>query len=447
MTAVSFLEGGLEGGLDAQRALPGDGLDWLRKRRDKGAEKFGALGLPTQKLESWKYTRLRPLDDTRYTPVQDGAGDTVVKDLPSVGDVAGRLVFVNGRLRDDLSDVSDLPDGVRFGPLDEILKDDPAWAEAHLGTVAGDPDQAMLALNDAMMDSGFVLHVKKGVALTKPLEVVMVGGMTDQPVAYFPRNLIVIEANAQATLVKHHVGRGVGAYFANAATEIDVANGAIFKNYKVQAESMQATHVSTMHARVGRDATFENFNLSIGGLLSRTEAMVTLAGEGAHCGFNGAYMMRGNEHCDNTSYIDMAVPNTTCKQVYKGVLDDAARAVFQGKIHVARDAQKADGRMLNKTLLLSDNAEIDTKPELEIYADDVQCAHGATSGQLDQTALFYLRSRGIPEALARNMLVQSFLGDALDEITDAHVRDVFMDRVVHWLPAHCYLAGEWKESA
>ena len=377
MTAVSFLEGGL----DANRALPGDGLDWLKKRRDKGAEKSGALGLPTPKLESWKYTRLRPLDDNTYTPVLDGAGDASVKDLPSVGDVAGRLVFVNGKLREDLSDVSDLPEGVRFGPLDEILKDDPAWAEAHLGVVAQDADQAMLALNDAMMDSGFVLHVQKGVVLRKPVEVVMVGGMTDQPVAYFPRNLIVIEPNAQATLVKHHVGRGVGAYFANAATEIDVADGAIFKNYKVQAESMQATHVSTTHARVGRDATFESFNLSIGGLLSRSEAWVTLAGEGAHCGFNGAYMMRGNEHCDNTSYIDMAVPNTTCKQVYKGVLDDAARAVFQGKIHVARDAQKADGRMLNKTLLLSNEAEIDTKPELEIYADDVQCAHGASPGQ------------------------------------------------------------------
>lgn len=443
MTAVSFLDGGLSG----NRALPGDGLDWLKARREAGAERFGKLGLPTQKLESWKYTRLRPLDDTAYTPIADAADATEVKDLPSIGDVAGRLVFVNGRLRQDLSDVNDLPEGVRFGSLEDALAENPEWAEKHIGSVVDDTDQAMLALNDAMMDSGFVLHVAKGVALTKPLEVIYVGGLTEQPAAYFPRNLIVLDANAQATLVKHHIGRGVGAYFANAATEIDVADGAILKHYKVQAESMQATHVTTEHARVGRDATYECFQLSIGGLLSRTEARITLAGEGAHCGFNGAYMMRGNEHCDNTSYIDMAVPHTTCKQVYKGVLDDEARAVFQGKINVARDAQKADGRMLNKTLLLSDSAEIDTKPELEIYADDVQCAHGATTGQLDQTALFYLRSRGIPEALARNMLVQSFLGDALDEITDEHVREVFMDRVVHWLPAHCFLAGEWKESA
>lgn len=448
MTAVSFLEGGLQGG----RALPGENLSWLKARRDAGAERFNALGLPTPKLEGWKYTRLRPLDDTCYTPISDIAEDGAIADLPSIGDVAARIVFVNGKLRTDLSRFDELPDGVRFGPLEDILAHDPAWVEAHMGKVTGGAkngahsgnDQAMLALNDAMMDSGFVLYVAKGVVLSKPLEVVYVGGLTDQAVAYFPRNLIVFEANAQATLVMHHVGRGVGAYFANAATEIDLADGAIFKHYKVQAESIQATHVSNTHVRIGRDATYESFQLSIGGLLSRTETMITLAGEGAHCGYHGAYMMRGNEHCDNTSHIDMAVPHTTCKQVFKGVLDDEARAVFQGKIHVAKDAQKADGRMLNKTLLLSNGAEIDMKPELEIYADDVQCAHGATSGQLDTTALFYLRSRGIPEALARNMLVQSFLGDALEEITDETVREAFLDRVVHWLPAHCYLAGEWK---
>lgn len=443
MTAVSFLDGGLSG----NRVLPGDGLAWLQARRQAGAERFAVLGLPTPKLESWKYTRLRPLDDTCYSPISGAGDETKISDLPGIGDVAARLVFVDGKLRADLSDTADLPAGVRFGALEDILSADPDWVEAHLGRVAGDTNQAMLALNDAMMDSGFVLHVAKGVVLSKPLEVVYVGGLTNAPIAYFPRNLIVLDSGAQATLVKHHVGRGVGAYFANSATEIEIADGAIFKHYRVQAENIQATHVSTVHARVGRDATYESFGLAIGGLLSRTEAWITLAGEGAHSGYHGAYMMRGNEHCDNTSYIDMAVPHTTCKQVFKGVLDDESRAVFQGKIHVARDAQKADGRMLNKTLLLSNSAEIDMKPELEIYADDVQCAHGATSGQLDTTALFYLRSRGIPEALARNMLVQSFLGDALEEISDETVREAFLDRVVHWLPAHCYLAGEWKESA
>ena len=445
MTSVPFLEGDLAEGQN----LPGASLPWLTARREAGVSRFTKLGLPTPKLESWKYTRLRPLDDTRYQPLTSDIVDAPVDTVPSIGgEIAARIVFVNGRFRSDLSDVSMLPAGVRFGPLESMLIEDPAWVEAHMGTIAdADGEQAMLALNEAMMDCGFALHVAKGVQLSNPLEVVYLGGLSETAIAYFPRNLIVLEANAQATLVKHHVGRGVGAYFANAVTEIDVGDGANFKHYKIQAESIQATHVATQHTRIGRDATYESFGLAIGGLLSRTEANITLAGQGAHAAYHGAYMMRGNEHCDNTSVIDMAVPNTSCKQVFKGVLDDESRAVFQGKIHVARDAQKADGRMLSKTLLLSNSAELDVKPELEIYADDVQCAHGATSGQLDTTALFYLRSRGIPEALARNMLVQSFLGDALEEISDERVRDVFLDKVLHWLPAHCYLAGEWKDPA
>lgn len=442
MAALSFLD------TDLQRSLPGGGLDWLTARRAAGAKRFETLGLPTPKLEGWKYTRLRSLDNTRYVPVSAGDGERAVDKVPSLANATARLVFVNGRLRPDLSTQNGLPRGVRFATLEQVLADDPEWVKAQLGEVAGiDGAQAMVALNDWMMDAGFVLHVDKGVVLSAPLEVVYIGGLTDKPAAYFPRNLIRIEQGAQATLVKHHVGRGSGTYFSNSVTETSVADGAILKHYKVQAESVHATHVATQHVTVGRDATFESFQLSAGGMLSRSDLTLTLAGQGAHADIHGAYLMRGNEHCDMTSLITMAVPNTTCRQVFKGVLDDEARAVFQGKILVARDAQKADGRMLNKTLLLSNGAEIDSKPELEIYADDVQCAHGATSGQLDETAMFYLRSRGIPQALARNMLVQSFLGDALENISDETVRAALSDRVVHWLPAHCYLAGEWREGA
>lgn len=442
MSAIPFMVD-----TDTARILPGSDIPWLQERRATGRDRFDALGLPTPKLENWKYTRLRPLDDTQYAPVSDADGQVDVSQIPSIGNAQAKLVFVNGRLRDDLSDLSDLPNGVRFCSIDAALQSDTDWVHEQLGRIAGDADEAMVSLNEAMLDSGFVLHVPKGVVLTRPLEVVYIGGLTDRAVAYFPRNLIVIDEGAQATLIKHHDGRGIGGYFANAVTEISVSAAAIFKHYKVQAESIYATHVTTTYADVSRDATYESFALSIGGLLSRSDIKINLSGQGAHAAVNGAYLMRGKEHCDNTSLIDMSVPNTTCKQVYKGVLDDESRAVFQGKIHVAKDAQKADGRMLCKTLLLTNDAEIDVKPELEIYADDVQCAHGATTGQLDHTALFYLRSRGIPEALARNMLVQSFLGDALEEITDETVRSALSDRIVRWLPAHCYLAEEWKEIA
>jgi Fe-S cluster assembly protein SufD len=179
--------------------------------------------------------------------------------------------------------------------------------------------------------------------------------------------------------------------------------------------------------------------------LSRNEVLVRLEGPGAHAAVNGGYLMRGNEHCDNTTVIEHLAPNTTSREIFKGVLDDQSRAVFQGRIVVHKDAQKTDGHQLCKTLLLSSGAEIDAKPELEIYADDVKCSHGATTGQIDETALFYLRSRGIPEALARNLLVQSFLGEALEEVLQEDVREALFSKILHWLPAGCFLSNEWRE--
>jgi Fe-S cluster assembly protein SufD len=430
----------------ARPHLYGAGLGWLTRLRDTGIERFKSLGLPTPKLEAWKYTRLKPLEDTRYQSVSDADSRAPVDLVPSILPArkdGPRLVFVNGRLREDLSNRGHLPKGVHVLGLREALANDADWVREHL-TRIGKPDhQPLLALNTAMMDSGLVLRVERGVVVEQPIEVVFIGGLTDHPAAYFPRNLIVLEDGASATLVKHHAGAGVRAYLANAVTEIDVGRGASLRHYRVQAESRDATHLATTHVRVGRDATYENFTLAIGGRLSRNEISVRLEGEGGHCSVNGAYLMRGSEHCDNTTLIEHLVPNTTCREVFKGVLDDESRAVFQGRIVVHKDAQKSNGHQLCKALLLSTGAEIDAKPELEIYADDVKCSHGATTGQLDETALFYLRSRGVPEALARNLLVQSFLGEALDEIKSDEVRAALHDRIVHSLPAVCYLAEEW----
>lgn len=432
----------------ARAGLPGAGLDWLEQRRANGFERFGALGLPTQKQEQWKYTRLRPLEETTFRPARDADADAVVDVVPSLFPKARnpRLVMVNGRFKPELSNIADLPDGVTLTTLSQALESEPEWVAEHFGHASDDlEEKPLFLLNTALADSGFVLRVARGKAVETPIEVVYIGGLTDEPLAYFPRNLVVLEEGAQATLVKHHVGQGVGPYFANAVTEIEVGNEAILHHYRVQAETVDATHLSTLNVRVGRDATYDAFTLSMGGRLSRTEATVRLEGEGSHCGLNGAYMMRGAEHCDNTTRIEHLVPHTTCREVFKGVLDDEARAVFQGKLLVAKEAQKTDGHQLSKALLLSTGAEIDAKPELEIYADDVKCSHGATTGQLDDVAMFYLRSRGIPEVLARNMLVQSFLGEALEEIADEDVRAAMMDKVVHWLPAHCFLAEEWRK--
>ncbi len=433
---------------DFERALPGlpgQGMAWLDDLRRGGIQRFRDLGLPGAKIEDWKYTRLRPLEDTAFRPVTQADGAAAVDHLPTLFHDAQppRIVFVNGCVRADLSRLSDLPQGVSVEPLADAIARDPEWVEGHLDKAAGVKDRPLNALNTAMMNSGVVIRVAKNVIVDAPIEVVFVAGLTDQPVAYYPRNLIHLEEGAQATVVKHHAGLGVGAYFANSVSDVVIGDNAHLRHYRVQTENLEATHLGTIHVRVGRHASYEAFGLSAGGRLSRTECFVRLEGEGAHCGLNGAYLMKGREHCDNTTVIEHLVPHTTCREVFKGVLDDESRGVFQGKIVVHKDAQKTDGQMLTKTLLLSDGAEMDAKPELEIYADDVKCAHGATTGRLDETALFYLRSRGIPDALARNLLVQSFITEAIDEISDLAVRQALTDIVIHRLPAQCYRSEEW----
>jgi Fe-S cluster assembly protein SufD len=281
------------------------------------------------------------------------------------------------------------------------------------------------------------VHVKT------PIEIVYMNGGTDAPIIRHPHNLFVLEKGSQATLIKRHAGIATGAYFNNAVTEIVVGGGATLRHYTVQTDCLEAIHLSSVNVRVGQDATYEAFNLDIGGRLSRSETRVRLEGRGAHCNLSGTYMMRGRQHCDNTTIIDHLVPDTSAREVFKGVLDDEARGVFQGKLIVHKDAQRTNGHQLSRALLLSDRAEMDAKPELEIYADDVKCSHGATTGQIDETALFYLRSRGIPEALARNLLIQSFIAEALEEVSDESVREAIAGLVVHWLPAQCYLSEEW----
>lgn len=449
--AGSGIDGFLADFKSALPGLPGQGVDWLDTLRQGGIERFRALGLPNAKVEDWKYTRLRPLEDTAFRPVTEADGGAGVDHIPTLfhGDgTTARIVFVNGCLRADLSRLDGLPDGVTVESLAQAVARDPAWVGEHLGRIAAEEKRPLLALNTAMMNSGAVIRVAAGVVVDKPIEIVFVAGLTEVPVAYYPRNLIVMETGSEATLVKHHAGLGVGAYFANSVSEILVGDNARLRHYRVQTENMEATHLGSLHVRVGRNAIYETFGLSAGGRLSRTECHVRLVGEGAYCGLNGAYLMKGREHCDNTTVIEHLVPHTTCREVFKGVLDDEARGVFQGKIVVHRDAQHTDGHQLSKTLLLSDGAEMDAKPELEIYADDVKCSHGATTGQIDDTALFYMRSRGIPDALARNLLVQSFVAEAIDEISDPVVRAAIADLVLHRLPAQCYLAEEWtKEQA
>jgi len=449
MTSTSSASIDFVPGLDFERpGLPGAGLSWLKAVRQEGIKRFNDLGLPTQKMEGWKYTSLKPLEDSSFYHVNDEEGTVAVDKVPSL--LPGvcewpRLVFVNGFIRPSFEIKGNLPDGVQLNHLSDVLAKEPEWAKKYLGQFKDHNGLALVQLNAAMMDTGYVLRVEPGIVVEKPIEIVFIGGVAEKSVAYFPRNLIVLGERAQATVIEHHAGIGIGAYFSNTVTKIHLGAGSKLNHYKVQAENRDAVHLGTLQALVARDATYDSFTLSIGGRLSRNEVLVRLEGPGAHAGVNGGYLMRGNEHCDNTTVIEHLAPNTTSREVFKGVLDDQSRAVFQGRIVVHKNAQKTDGHQLCKTLLLSSGAEIDVKPELEIYADDVKCSHGATTGQIDENALFYLRSRGIPEALARNLLVQSFLGDALEEVSQEDIRKALTSKVLHWLPAACFLSDEWRE--
>ncbi|MBT7512446.1 MAG: Fe-S cluster assembly protein SufD [Rhodospirillaceae bacterium] len=428
--------------------LAGNDLPWLSSLRRSGIEQFSGQGLPHAKLEAWKYTRLRPLEDTSFRPVNDADGSAGVASIPAVlpsDSSHPRIVFVNGTLRPDLSWLDALPDGVSIESLGQVIASDPEWVGAHLGRIGRLDGQPLTALNTAMMNCGCVIRVRRGVVVEAPIEVIYVAGLTDSPVAYHPRNLIVMEENSQATIVKLHAVLVVGAYFANAVTEVEVGDGATLRHYRVQSENRESTHLANLNVRIGKDATYDGFGLHLGGRLSRTDVFARLEGEGGHCGLNGAYLMKGREHCDTTTVIEHHAAHTTCREIFKGILDDEARGVFQGKIIVHPGAQQIDGHQLSNALLLSDRAEMDAKPELEIYADDVKCSHGATTGKLDDTSLFYLRSRGIPEALARNLLIQSFLAEVIDEVKDEAVREALMDKVIHWLPAQCFLAEEWTK--
>lgn len=416
--------------------LPGAHLRWLDTLRERGASAFSARGLPSRKVEEWKYTDLRPLERTRFVAAPARSDRSHVERVPAllaVDDVAARLVFVDGRFRAELSVLDRLPAEVALADLATALAKYPRVVEAGLGGEDSLTAQPLLALNTAYMDDGFVLRVPPGVVVDKPIEIVALGGLADVPIAHHPRSLIEIGEGGAAMVVEHAVGGGDAAYFTNAALDVRVDGGGRLRHYRVQADGPEAYGVVNLRVTVGKDASYEAFCFAIGSRMSRWDASVRLDGRGARCGLSGAFLMRDNQHCDTTTVVEHRVLGTSCREVFKGILDGHARGVFQGRLVVHRDAQKTDGHQSCKTLLLSDAAEINAKPELEIYADDVKCSHGATAGELNAEALFYLCSRGIDKVTARRLLIEAFVADAFDEVSWAPMRSVLLGLVERWM--------------
>ncbi len=383
-------------GVDAFRAA----LDAVAAPdREAAFARFAETGLPHHKIEAWKYTSLVHLARTGFQPAP--ANYDLTGDLPEKLEGCRRAVFVNGRYVQALSDAG--------------VAGFTAAHEAGLALAIGEAadDDPMLALAVALGADGAVLDLADGAAV----ELLYITAPGSAAQMAHTQNRIRVAAGASATVVERHMALGTGeATLANGATEIDLGNGAILTHVKLQAESQSANHIWHHLASIAAGARYDNYVVSVGGALARNRVTVNLTGEGAHCTLDGAYAGRDRQHLDHTSKIVHAVADTTSRQVYKGVLDDRARGVFQGHIVVAQDAQRTDGHQLNRALMLSDQAEIDSKPMLEIYADDVKCSHGATAGDLDETQLFYLQSRGIPKDEARRLLVEAFLAETVDAI-------------------------------
>ncbi|MBC8013666.1 MAG: Fe-S cluster assembly protein SufD, partial [Methyloceanibacter sp.] len=404
----------------AGKALPGARDPFVSDLRARAIEAYGRLGLPHRRIEAWKYTDLRArLADVHPLLKAEGVAVGEAELSRALGSEvarlpAYRLVVVESDLRADLSEIAGLKEaGVEVVSLALALEKPPAWLKTALAQVNPREDDPVLALNTALMTGGVALRIGEGVTLDKPIHVILLDGK-GEPASTVTRNVVVAEPGSSATLVESFGSLGVRGLQRNAATEVRVGDKAAIKHVKLQREGEDALHLSTWLVELGADARYDAFQFSTGASLARNQIYARFAGEGSALDISGAFLMRGQQHCDTTLLVEHRVPRCTSRELFKVVLADEARGVFQGKIIVSPGAQKTDGKQMSQALLLSESAEFDSKPELEIFADDVVCGHGATSGQIDEDLLFYLEARGIPEPEARALLIQAFVGEALE---------------------------------
>ena len=411
--------------------------------RQAAFARFAELGLPTLKDEEWKYTSLAPLARIDFTPPAAQATPARVTheqlDLLAggpPGDGAVRLVFLDGRYKPELSSRAASADGTFIGSLAAAIAERPELVDRELARHADHHHDALTALNTAFIEDGAFIYLAAGAELRGPIHLLFISTATGKPTLSQPRNLILLGEGSRATLVESYAGLSDEIYFTNAVTEVVLGENSHLDHYKLQEESARAFHIALTQVRHGRHSGFTSHSVALGAALARNEVRVLLASEGSECTLNGLYMATGKQHLDNRTLIDHQAPRCTSRELYKGVLDGQSRGVFSGRVLVRHDAQKTDASQTNKNLLLSDEALVDTKPQLEIFADDVKCAHGAAVGQLDEDALFYLRSRGIGLEAAKSLLTYAFASEMVNLIPlgplRARVRDLVTSRLPEW---------------
>ncbi len=400
----------------AGRSLPGPAA--FRRR---GIERFRERGFPDPNAEAWRFTDLTPLLETSFRAASGTANPAQFAGLAR-GPLRGcQIAFVDGRYAPAFS-LLELPPGVRVSSLAALLRDDPRRAEPWLGTLVGPEGEAFPALNAAFFSDGAFVFLPRGTEFPRPIHVLFLSSLHGEAYMTHPRVLVVAEEGARATIVESHLGPAGGTYLSNSVVELFLGDGAAVDYTKVQRESHDAFHAQSMRARLGRDARLTHRSISLGARPARNDFEVVLDGEGAEAELLGLFEVAGAQLADHHTAIDHARPHAVSRELYKGILDGRARGVFDGRIVVRPGAQKTSALQTNKNLLLSPEALVHTKPQLEIFANDVKCKHGATIGQLDEEVLFYLRSRGIALAEARRLLVHAFAGEIIDSIRDEAVR-------------------------
>jgi len=409
------------------------GPQWLAPLRQAGLDSFAAQGFPTLDDEDWRFTNVAPLARLNFRPAApvavNGAESRTIAASVFAGLAGHRLVFVNGFFAPALSNLQAVPEGVRIGNLATALTHDAGLIREHLGQQARTDKNAFAALNQAFFSDGAFIVVPPGVTIADPVQVLYIASAKESGEAIQPRNLIIAGANSGVTVVESYLQASDAAYFTNSVTEILAADGARVEHIKLQDEAAGAFHIATIAGEFGRASMVTVHSFALGAKLSRNNIRVKLAGTGLECILNGLYLTRNEQLADHHMIVEHAQPHCASHEYFNGILDDKSKGVFHGRIYVHPAAQKTDAKQTNKNLLLSDSACADTKPQLEIYADDVKCTHGATVGQLNPESVFYLRSRGMSRETARRMLIHAFAGEIIERIQCEPARAV-IDRLV-----------------
>ncbi len=428
---------GLQGYLESfKRFENGAEVDWLRPVRQAAMARTSELGFPTVRDEDWKFTNVSPIAKMSFSATTKGATISADELAPFVfkDRESARLVFVNGRYVPELSDSCSQPGGVIACSLADSVRFNRELVELHLAKHVKYETDFFSALNTAFIEDGSFVYVPSGAIVEKPIHIIYVATRTEAPIATHPRNLVIVGANADVGIIEEYVSLGGEQYFSNVVSEVIAGENSVVEHYRVERESTKAFNVGTVKVHLDRSSNVACHGAFLGGGIVRNNVHPVLAGEGAHCLINGLFMTDGRQHIDNFMHVEHASPHCDSRQFYNGILNDSSSGVFSGRIVVHKDAQKTDAKQTNRNLLLTDRASVDSKPQLEIYADDVKCTHGATIGQLDQEAVFYLRSRGISEEMARTLLLFGFATENLERMRLPYIRKYVEGLVMDKMP-------------